>query len=459
MVDVFAHDEAMRHVAHASVGTVHTDEGPHAARMMRPDVLYQTGLTTLPDGTTHSVEHLLASAFFPYDTGFYQKPQERGVSMTFAKYLKFRCLQGFTCFTKQSPYLLLMRSLENARAAISNAFGRYVVNKRAFDQTKQKLEEQAEAADTPPPTTANVRSSPPCLFCMHSNAAPHLPVSVQVLDKLVKNRVSDKVPGSPATFKKAKRDLDALVREAGMGHYFVTITMNETGAFASQEYTNIDAIMKAWLNGSDWRDAPVECNRAFVARFETLLREYILDDTHRIFGDVKDYALRYECQGRGSLHVHMVIWLRTPEDIAALDKRIISCVPCPRAVASRASLPSCDFLKHAGTSLRTTMMSPTRSSSRPTPSNGACTTSPPTRTNTCAVKTDAANPAAARCSSPSRSTTPTCPRSARASAATSTTAPASATASRSPCSRTSPCSSTRTPTSSRSSRRSGRRTS
>lgn len=74
------------------------------------------------------------------------------------------------------------------------------------------------------------------------------------------------------------------------------------------------------------QDAPVECNRAFINRFETVLSDHILSGD-KILGDVVDYAIRYECQGRGSLHVHMCIWLKTPEDVAALDRRIRADVP------------------------------------------------------------------------------------------------------------------------------------
>lgn len=170
-----------------------------------------------------------------------------------------------------------------------------------------------------------------------------------MLDKLVKHRLPDKVANSPAFFKKAKRDLDGLVRECGMASHFLTLTMNETGHHASVEYRNIADIMQAWHASFEWRDAPLECNRAFIARFELILQEYILDDRHRILGNVADYAVRYECQGRGSLHVHMVIWLKTPEDITALDRKIISCV----LFSSRL-----DLVHDASSSLRCNMFRP-----------------------------------------------------------------------------------------------------
>lgn len=86
------------------------------------------------------------------------------------------------------------------------------------------------------------------------------------------------------------------------------------------------------------QDAPVECNRAFINRFETVFHEHILSG-NRILGDVVDYAIRYECQGRGSLHVHMCIWLRTLEDVAALDERIRANVPAEQDANGNFILP------------------------------------------------------------------------------------------------------------------------
>ena len=86
------------------------------------------------------------------------------------------------------------------------------------------------------------------------------------------------------------------------------------------------------------QDAPVECNRAFINRFETVLADHILDGD-KILGDVADYAIRYECQGRGSLHVHMCVWLGTPADVAALDQRIRADIPAEQDATGHFVVP------------------------------------------------------------------------------------------------------------------------
>jgi hypothetical protein len=84
--------------------------------------------------------------------------------------------------------------------------------------------------------------------------------------------------------------------------------------------------MRSWNAAFDWHDAPVECNHAFICRFEYIFKEYIMAGP-KILGPVSDYAIRYECQGRDSLHVHMCVWLFSEDAVHALDNRITAYIP------------------------------------------------------------------------------------------------------------------------------------
>jgi hypothetical protein len=127
-----------------------------------------------------------------------------------------------------------MRSIEQAHAAITQTTGAHFVNAAAYKHA---------AAEVGPDATAP-----------------------QILDRLVKHRVSESVDGSPAFFRRAKRDLDAMVRHLGLPSHFVTITMNETGDMRGIEYECIDGLMHQWNQDFSWRDAPVECNRLVELR-------------------------------------------------------------------------------------------------------------------------------------------------------------------------------------------------
>jgi hypothetical protein len=117
-----------------------------------------------------------------------------------------------------------------------------------------------------------------------------------------------------------------MVQYLGLPSHFITLTMNETGEYRSKEYEHIDDIMQTWDAAFTWGEAPIECNRAFIARFKAIFHDHILAG-NQILGPVKDYAIRYECQGRGSLHVHICIRLADAQAVAALDQRIIAYVP------------------------------------------------------------------------------------------------------------------------------------
>ena len=164
----------------------------------------------------------------------------------------------------------------------------------------------------------------------------------QVLDKLVKKKVSDSVEGSPQFFKRHKLKLDAMVRTLGMPSHFITITMNETGQRRAPEYAARDDLIRDWDNLLSWQDIPVECNRAFLMRFNHVWDEYIMGG-HKVLGDIQDFAIRFECQGRGSLHAHICIWLSEAESIA-LDRRIISFVPADFNTDSNEFIPPDDPL-------------------------------------------------------------------------------------------------------------------
>jgi hypothetical protein len=202
-----------------------------------------------------------------------------------------------------------MRSICNAHIALVNTSGAHRVSKAAYDAVSAQLGPAASE-------TAK-------------------------LDRLIKQRVPDSVDGSPGSFKKGKQDLDAMVRQLGLPSHFITITMNETGLHRSKEYECVDDIMQSWNAAFDWHDAPVECNRAFITRFEHVFHDYIKEGP-QILGPVSDYAIRYECQGRGSLHVHMCIWLKSQEAVQALDERIIAYIPADYDDSSQQFVPPLD---------------------------------------------------------------------------------------------------------------------
>jgi hypothetical protein len=130
--------------------------------------------TEVHDRIEH-IEHLLCPSF-PHADGFFHKLRK----FSFSDYLRLRTMQAFTPFTKQSAYPLLMRSICNAHTALTYTSGAHRVSKAAYDAISNLL--GPDASET------------------------------AKLDRLIKQRIPDSVDGSPASFRKGKQDLDAMVR-------------------------------------------------------------------------------------------------------------------------------------------------------------------------------------------------------------------------------------------------------
>ncbi|KAK9830171.1 hypothetical protein WJX72_010132 [[Myrmecia] bisecta] len=62
--------------------------------------------------------------------------------------------------------------------------------------------------------------------------------------------------------------------------------------------------------GLEWYDCPAECALLFHTRLQAFLREHVTCDKNGkggIFGRVRCKVVRYEVQGRGSLHAHILL--------------------------------------------------------------------------------------------------------------------------------------------------------
>jgi hypothetical protein len=166
VLDVFANPNRHSDVLQASLGTV-TSTFALAPSLTLPaksrphHILYQT-METEVHGRIEQIGHLLCPAFFPQSNGLFKK----SCRFQFADYLRLRTRQAFTPFTKQSAYLLLMRSICNAHTALVSTPGAHRVSKAAYDAISDQLGPAASE-------TAKI-------------------------DRLVKQRLPDTVDGSPA---------------------------------------------------------------------------------------------------------------------------------------------------------------------------------------------------------------------------------------------------------------------
>jgi len=112
-------------------------------------------------------------------------------------------------------------------------------------------------------------------------------------------RVGKKVVGSKAYWHDAFLGLMATAVTHGLPQYFATFTANEFG------WTD----MTAACDGHQFNERPVESTRHYHHRWKLFKEKYLAPGTDSPIGLIERTWHRHEDQKRGSLHVHMAIWV------------------------------------------------------------------------------------------------------------------------------------------------------
>ena len=132
-------------------------------------------------------------------------------------------------------------------------------------------------------------------------------------------RVLKELRASPPYWEKAGRDLLAMIRQLGPATIFLSLSAAET------HWTHLLKILSKVVDSVDLTDEqctqltwsekcrlissdPVTCARHFDYSFRQFLSLF-LKSPNCPFGKLQDYWWRYEAQGRGSLHVHALLWI------------------------------------------------------------------------------------------------------------------------------------------------------
>jgi hypothetical protein len=110
-----------------------------------------------------------------------------------------------------------------------------------------------------------------------------------------------------------------MAMEYGTPSHWATFTCNETGW----------SDLVAACDGEHHSERPVEATRQYNRRWDAFLRKYLHGDTP--IGTIERVWWRHEDQARGSLHIHICIWVK-PDTIR--DEGIVA--TAPRGVQTRA---------------------------------------------------------------------------------------------------------------------------
>ncbi len=283
--------------------------------LLRSDASVQRQvLTCVPDDivvTSHhglSLEMALFPFLFFHGTGHYDG------SMTLKNYMKMRMLMSFSVFTLFKPYLLVMFQVYQA-VILATQVRSLVLSKSLHDYSKQ-----------------------------HPEASPE-----DAMRNAIKWTIPPTVEGSPGYHRTQLQDLLCRVEEWGVPDLFMTLTADETSQLRFEEINGLDAFLERFGASLNWQDAPVECSRLFLGRYKAFMKEWIDGpESAQILGRVLHHITRLEVQHRGSLHVHVLLWIHE-DDIERVANEIIAYVPAiwnPTAEAFVPPSPGSDPLRY-----------------------------------------------------------------------------------------------------------------
>lgn len=199
------------------------------------------------------------------------------------QYLRLRFTSAFSAFTLYSPYLIIMYMTFRAHALAKATTQSCLRND--FMKARQNFPHASEE---------------------------------ELLSRVIRHSIPNQLAGSPAWHR--RRHLDDLLCATsqeyhGMPHLFVTLTSDEFSETRWPAFANLDQVLQRISKTLSWRDTPIESARIFRARLRKFWKMHVCPGMKDgeiipgILGWVKHRIIRYEVQGRGSLHEHICVWL------------------------------------------------------------------------------------------------------------------------------------------------------
>ena len=286
-----------------------------------------------------TIESAIFPFLFPHGEGIWRPDSTLSPFKSIMSYLNFRMKQLFSPFTLHLPYLMIMYQVRlhliaEMTPAIEPTICLYfglsppwpiVFNTliyacpRPFSQVRQACMLAQEV-----PATFLERE-----LYKYKAKNPNATTD-DAMKHIMKWKVPPKIEGSPRCHREALENLLTLAAKFGMPNLMVTLTADDSSEVRWKEIEDLERILNLFGPGFAHSQAPGECAAQFIGKFNKLLKEDILNSKNKarggIFGRVQRYMYRYEVQERGSLHIHMVLWLH-PDDIENISGEIVACVP------------------------------------------------------------------------------------------------------------------------------------
>jgi hypothetical protein len=125
------------------------------------------------------------------------------------------------------------------------------------------------------------------------------------VDDTFSTKVGANVVGGKAYWHQCFLDLITMAIEYGVPPFFVTLTANECGW---------EDIKRACDNDS-FSKRPIDATRQYHHRWQEFKKTYLSKGTKSPLGTIEQTWFRQEDQHRGSLHVHMAVWIKAEDGL------------------------------------------------------------------------------------------------------------------------------------------------
>jgi hypothetical protein len=247
----------------------------------------------------------LETALFPFLFPFGQNAFNGSIGL--CNYLKFRMQSMFSVFTLHKLYPLMMYQLRQA-TVLSNSFKQSQLERSVFKYKKD-----------------------------HPYASEE-----EVFKYVIKHDMPGSLPGSPEWHRNQLSDLLTMVETWGLPSFFFTLTADEVTKTRWPEIGHMEKILRQFNREFTWNDAPIECAALLHARLQAFLKEFILcPDGKGLLGTVQHHVIRYEEQGRGSLHAHIILWVLA-SDVDRVSIEITAAIPADYSETMQEFVPPSD---------------------------------------------------------------------------------------------------------------------
>jgi hypothetical protein len=225
--------------------------------------------------------HLLGKLFpdiYPTGRGYWSPNQEEGFK-TFRKYVKWRLLHEDPRWRRSLRWL---------------AFSFDMIEKHVIHSETQRVARNQAANSSSRNTVANILDS--SLSYYNEKEAIPLPTALRTGDSY---------------WNKQRANLFAFIHRYGIPHYFITLTCNEYGWKEMKKLISfLERKEISEVQTIDFLNYPIEVTRHFLRKLNYILTKFVYGRKAQLFPfKVRDWWWRLEAQSRGSLHIHMVLWL------------------------------------------------------------------------------------------------------------------------------------------------------